>query len=269
MRGRFTSATAEKARAALRVFLREVGNKSISSITVKDCQAFYDSIRKTVKASTATSYIFVVRSLFTWLMQVEGAAFENPAKKVQMDKVATIGLRKFCDLKMKTSLINNASSDDLRFILFCGFDAGLRKGEIIESRVDWFDLDSGLLHIRKTSLFTPKDGNERTIPLTVPFRAFLGTYLADKEVYALKPEVGQGANRYRYDFRRPFDDYMKLQGCPWVNPHIMRHSFASILASAGKSIFKISEWLGDDVRVVQRHYAKLSPLDSDIHALTP
>ena len=36
----------------------------------------------------------------------------------------------------------------------------------------------------------------------------------------------------------------------------MRHSFASNLATAGVSIFKIAEWLGDDVRVVQRTYAK-------------
>jgi integrase len=41
---------------------------------------------------------------------------------------------------------------------------------------------------------------------------------------------------------------MEEQGCEWVTPHVMRHSFASILASAGKSIFKISEWLGDSVR---------------------
>ncbi len=30
------------------------------------------------------------------------------------------------------------------------------------------------------------------------------------------------------------------------------------------SIYKIALWLGDDVRVVQRHYAKLLPKDEDI-----
>ena len=47
----------------------------------------------------------------------------------------------------------------------------------------------------------------------------------------------------------------------------MRHSFASNLATAGVSIFKIAEWLGDDVRVVQRTYAKLAPADGDIQVL--
>jgi hypothetical protein len=43
-----------------------------------------------------------------------------------------------------------------------------------------------------------------------------------------------------------------------------RHTFASLLAIAGVSIFKIAQWLGDDVRVVERHYAHLLPQDLDI-----
>ncbi len=35
--------------------------------------------------------------------------------------------------------------------------------------------------------------------------------------------------------------------------HGMRHSFASICASKGIDIYHIATWLGDDVRVVQRH----------------
>ena len=57
---------------------------------------------------------------------------------------------------------------------------------------------------------------------------------------------------------------MEAQKVPWVTPHIMRHTFASLLASAGVSIYKIAKWLGDDVRTVQRHYAKLLPNDSEI-----
>jgi hypothetical protein len=44
----------------------------------------------------------------------------------------------------------------------------------------------------------------------------------------------------------------------------MRRTFASLLASKGASIYKIAQWLGDDIAVVQRHYAKLLPKDEDI-----
>jgi len=82
--------------------------------------------------------------------------------------------------------------------------------------------------------------------------------------YLLQPDVKQGKHRYRFDFRRAFFDYMKAQGVPWISPHVMRHSFASICASKGIDIYRIATWLGDDVRVVQRHYAKLRPDDREI-----
>ena len=56
------------------------------------------------------------------------------------------------DLRDRTAaqrdkLIKDAPSDDLRFILFAGFHCGMRKNEIIEARVDWFDLgESGAVH---------------------------------------------------------------------------------------------------------------------------
>jgi hypothetical protein len=37
-----------------------------------------------------------------------------------------------------------------------------------------------------------------------------------------------------------------------------------ICATKGIDIYRIATWLGDDVRVVQRHYAKLRPDDREI-----
>jgi integrase len=151
----------------------------------------------------------------------------------------------------------------LLFVLFCGFHAGLRKNEIIEARPFWFDLGNGLLHLRKTSTINFKDREERTIPLTKAFSSFLVGY-GLKEPYMLRPEVVHGVNRYRYDFTRPFAIHAKACELDWVTPHTMRHTFASLLASAGVSLYKISVWLGDAPRVVDGRYARLKPRDEDI-----
>jgi hypothetical protein len=45
----------------------------------------------------------------------------------------------------------------------------------------------------------------------------------------------------------------------------LSHTFASLHAIAGTSIYKIALWLGDGVEVVQKHYAKLSSSDEDIN----
>jgi len=52
------------------------------------------------------------------------------------------------------------------------------------------------------------------------------------------------------------------------NPHLMRHTFASILLEDNAaSIFKVAEWLGDGVRVVQRRYAHVRTNDASINVL--
>ena len=81
--------------------------------------------------------------------------------------------RIFCSLALRDRLIRECPREDLKFILYCGFHAGLRKLAIIEARPFWFDLDAGLLHLRKTPTIRFKDREERTVPLTQEFKTFL------------------------------------------------------------------------------------------------
>jgi integrase len=92
---------------------------------------------------------------------------------------------------------------------------------------------------------------------------FLRTY-GLRGPFLLHPEVRQGKDLYRYDFDRPFLQYIEAQGCPWVTAHVMRHTFASLLLQANESIFKVARWMGDSVRTVERHYGHLVPNDSSI-----
>lgn len=238
------------------------------SVNREHVQRFYRALQERVSESTAQSYMMTLRSFFSWCVKTERTRLDNPAAEVRLARYEAKSRLRFCTKPHKNQLIADAPNDDLRFILFCGFDAGLRRGEIVEVRVNWFAQDA--LNIVTTETFRPKDREARSIPLTRPFARFLKRYLRDKDPdgFALMPEVKRGAWRYRYDFRRPFTDYMTAQGCPWVTPHVMRHSFASILAIEGKSLLKIANWMGDSERVVERHYAKLSPGDDDIHALS-
>jgi len=231
-----------------------------------------------VTLSTAAGYLATASAFFRWSIE-QRLRGDNPVDTINVPKIGKTSRIRWVKRTDKIHLINDAPTDSLRFILYCGFDAGLRRGEIVEARRDWFDLDAGCLTVRRCDRpprlrdgelpFAPKDRDERTIPLTKSFSEFLHKFLTPLTPtdFTLEPTVTHGTWRYRYDFRRPFTDYMNTQKLPWVTPHVMRHSFASILASAGVSIFKIAQWLGDDVRVVQRHYAHLAPGDTDIDAL--
>ena len=120
----------------------------------------------------------------------------------------------------------------MKFILYCAFFAGMRFNEICEARPDWFDLEGGFVLIQKTSTFTPKNKKNRTVPLSPRFKEFLKAY-GKKAPFMLKPDVVQGANRYRYDFRLPWRLHLKACKLSWITPHVARHTFASILAQKG------------------------------------
>jgi site-specific recombinase XerD len=259
---RYSKMSAESKSSCLNLFADSVKNIPPTSVTGYQCKAFYNAAKARIAASTAESYMFTLRSFFNWCVK-ENLCRRNPVLEVELDRIDRKGRTHFADLALAQRLIENAPNDDLRYVLFCGFHTGMRKLEIIEAVPEWFNLSARTVEIRATATFRPKDRDARTVPLTDQFAEFLKRW-GLRSPYVLQPDVVQGSHRYRFDFRRAFSDYMKAQGVPWISPHVMRHSFASICASKGIDIYRIATWLGDDVRVVQRHYAKLTPDDREI-----
>jgi site-specific recombinase XerD len=260
----YSPASVESKQYALREFGHFVGKRRVADISTADVERFYQSLQKRVSESTAQGYITTIRSFFNRMVELKKIRF-NPVNGVNLARLDQKGRLLFCPPDLRNKLIVGAQSDAMKFVLYCGFHAGLRKNEIIEARPEWFDLERGSIHVRATDTFRPKDREARTIPLTREFQKFLKRY-GLRPPFMLRPDVTHGEARYRYDFRRPWDNFMEEQDCSWVTPHVMRHTFASLLASKGVSIYKIALWLGDDVRVVQKHYAKLLPKDEDIES---
>lgn len=258
-KGGWAKATAESKLYVLQAFAKWCGPVIPAQITTDQIRKYYEKRVGDASASTAFGNLMTIRSFFNWCRDVEKSVRENPCIALRIHAPNVTARRNFCSPELVAKLIDECDRDDLKFVLFCGFHAGLRALEIVEAVPWWFDLNAGILHLRKTPTIKFKDREERSIPLTGKFLAFVRDDYGLREPYMLHPENKHGKNRYRYDFTRPFREYMKAQGCAWVTPHTMRHTFASILASADHSIFKIATYLGDEVRVVQKHYAKLLP----------
>lgn len=159
------------------------------------------------------------------------------------------------------------ASNDLKFILYCGFHGGLRRKEICMARVSWFDLKAGLVNVSNDRDFTTKDTENRSIPLTDHFADFLKDYLRDRESneFVIRPKVFN-TGKYRCDFSRVVHSHFAGARVK-LDIHGMRRSFASNLVSAGESIFIVAQWLGDGVQVVQKHYAYLAPHSGSINRL--
>jgi integrase len=45
----------------------------------------------------------------------------------------------------------------------------------------------------------------------------------------------------------------------WVTPHVLRHTWASLAAMAGKPMQDIAAVMGDTIKTIEAHYLHLSP----------
>jgi integrase len=263
----FSRNSAENRRAVLLAAAEALEKTEPARVTAHDVQRWYESLKnrkeRSLTESTAQSYVMMLRGFFRYLIEQKKLR-ENPAAKVKFARIRANARAPFCDKETVDRLLENCARPDLKFVLFCGFHAGLRKEEIVQARPEWFDGEAGLIHLQRSETWEPKDKEDRTVPLTQAFKTFLEKEFQTPGPFMVAPEVVQGKSRYRWDFRRPFDEYVAAQKVPWVTPHVMRHTFASLLASRGVSIYKVAKWLGDGVDVVQRHYAHLLPKDDDI-----
>lgn len=272
----YTASTARSKTLKLRLLAAFLpSHASAATVTPRQLQSWHDSLLGKVTTSTIHGYMMTARAFFRWAVKPARLRHSQPMDDVKIIKSEGRARESFCTVEQRDRLIKNAPSDDLRFILYCGFHAGLRLNEIIQARPFWFDLHGMRIVLRQTPTMKFKDREERTVPLTKEFAKFLHSY-GLREPFMLRPEVEQGKWIYRYDPRKSFMAYTKLQKLKWVTFHTMRHTFASLLVSHDFSIYKVAVWMGDNVDTVQRHYGHLAPdkggiekAFSELHADAP
>jgi integrase len=273
-----TTGTAKNQKYVLDLFVKESGINDLRDLR-PDSMAQWIKTKKKVKSTeTVRSYTKNLKAFRRWLL---GQGLVRSLDELPMPDSPPVGRRNYLEQeevdaviaavqpvylpKAKPETIKRAQqdADDLRFILQCGFNAGLRRKEISEATTDWFDLKKGLLHVFSNHSFTTKDKEGRTIPLKKPFLEFLKTYLVGKTGYVLAPNKVKGKGAYRFDANRRVRSHFgtcKVR-CTW---HDMRRSFASNLVSKGESIYIVAKWLGDGVAVVERSYGHVAPAAGNI-----
>jgi integrase len=274
--------TAKAVGYTLRNFVRDRAIASAKDVKAEVVETWLNKLHKAGRSQeTLRSYARDVKTFAKWLSGrglIGPSVLEMPDEKPKIRKpwlrkaeVANvlkavrpkIGPRSSSEGKLKAE----QAARELKFILYCGFHAGLRRKEIGVARVSWFDLKAGLLHVSNDQGFTSKDRDNRTIPLTNEFHEFLKTYLSGRnpQDFCLKPD-SLARGKYRYDFERRVRGHFASLSVK-LDLHGMRRSFASNLVSEGESIFIVAQWLGDGVQVVQKHYAYLAPHSGSINRL--
>ena len=145
---------------------------------------------------------------------------------------------------------------DFQPMVRAGLLTGCRYSELTRLRVSDFDSDSGTVLISAS-----KSGKSRHIPLTDDGAQWFRLWTKDKAADALILPRPDGLPwGHAHQCRRMEDASAAAKIDPPASFHILRHSYASHMASAGVPLQMISEALGHcDTRMAAKHYAHLSP----------
>lgn len=280
-RGKYTEMTARAKESTLRKFVKYFGRGTFAnSLTEAQIRQWYLARLETCKPHTVHKQWNDVRAFFTWLV-ARGKIRTNPAKGVEgrdddtkIEPPPRVVRAKFCEMVLMDQLINNCPREDLKLVLMLGFHAGLRRNEILHAVPEWFDFQTNVVRVGDTAW---KKFNRIKKARWLPMRSELRDHLVKHGLgtpWLVRPDIKPGSTVYRWDYDRPLREYLETQtwegaDCTWVTSHVMRHTFASLLAQQGMSLWEIALALGNTPSEVERVYAHLNPRYRSIELKRP
>ena len=243
--------------------ITEMGCTCVQEIATSHCQGWFNAKTRSVKIHTARAYNFAVQHFLAWCRDERRLVILNAAEKVKIPRHTNSVRRNFIQLVDAQKLIDHCVDEELGFALYCALHAGFRYGEVVMARPEWFDMEHHLIHIQQDKDWAPKNGKDRSIPMTAEFYQFLEAF-GRRGPFMIQPGKLQAAQwRYRFDLKRRYERLIMQTG---VNAtfHDLRRTFCSLKVSAGVSIYKVSKWCGHRVDVCEEHYGFLTPADNEI-----
>jgi integrase len=217
----------------------------------------------------------VLSRFCTWAQRFQGVQFPrgNPILDVERSRERAPVIRFLSPADVPVQLAALEAVPVLRAAVAVMILAGLRRGEILWLTAEDVDLQSGMLRIRAKrvagAFWEPKTGTNRGVPISSALRGSLELYEAARDSSSSWYFPTSSGGRFDADnFSRALRVANRAAGLSW-SALDYRHTFGSLLALKGVSLYKISALMGNSPEICRRHYAALHPeqLAADVEFL--
>ncbi|WP_188516911.1 tyrosine-type recombinase/integrase [Alsobacter metallidurans] len=228
------------------------GSRLADAITEDECNA-YTKARRAKGRSDGTIWTELgrLRMCLVWAegQNLIGKAplIKRPAPPKPRDK--------HLSRAQASALIDACNAPHVRLFAILAITTAGRAGAILDLTWDRVDFERGLIHLDDPERATTNKGRA-----TVPMNNLSRTALAEARESATSSYVIEWAGEKVGSVKKGIKAAGRKIGCPWVSPHVFRHSAARFMAEAGRPMTEIAAFLGhSDSRLTERVYAKFSP----------
>jgi integrase len=243
--------------------VNELGTRKASALTTASIQKWHvglveatddpEILRK--RKATANRLLTVLRAALNFGWRNGMVASADAWRRVKPFRDVDTPRVRFLSAPECKRLIN-ASPADLRKLVRAALLTGCRYGELTRLRVADYNAQAGTVTIAQT-----KAGKTRHVPLTAEGVEFFDEMTLGLEHGDLIFRRADGSEWKQSDQVRPMQEASKAAKIdPPASFHILRHSYASLLAAKGVPLQVVAIALGhSDVRMTTRHYSHLRP----------
>lgn len=249
---------------------RKIYNKHLARLAKMPLHAIDDGTIADIKARCAAGGLSAKTT--NNVLTVLGSMLKCAAKWRVISDAPAVALLKtqkkrmpFLPVEHYEKLVEGArrvSPQALALILLAG-DGGLRASEILA--LEWMDVDleRRVLAVRRAEVYKVVDDTKGRAERNVPVTTALAEALAAIKRKSGRVMRGRGKNE-RMD-RKTLNDLVRQAERAGELPetgklHILRHTYASLLASAGASIYQLQEAMGHRDTATTAIYAKIDPM---------
>ena len=208
----------------IKKFLHSLGSKQIIHCNSKDFQSYLDNY-KFSSVSQQNQVINAIRFLYKYGLnkKYDKVSFQRPRSEKKLPQVI--------DKDFILDRISKIENKKHKAIISLAFSTGMRVSEIINLKIDDFDLERNLIHIKNA-----KGNKDRIVPLSDKMRLILREYFKE---FRPKTFLFNGQFELKYSSKSCNQIVKKYLGENY-HFHTLRHSsFTALLEN------------GTDLRIIQ------------------
>ncbi len=227
---------------SLNQLLPHFGKLKITNITRKDIELYKAKRRNQASGSTINRDLACLKKMFNNAIS-DGIMDVNPVIGVEFFKEPKRSPNYLTDEEARR-LIEACDTVAIKTFVLLGLNTGMRLNELLNLKWEDVNLDDKLIVLKDT-----KNNKEESIPLNETVLEHL------QQMNHISDNVISKSDGSPFkDIRKTWHRVVKKAGLKRYTPHVLRHTFATMLVREGADIMTVKE-LGrwSDLKLVERY----------------